>query len=72
MTRARARLVNESALAQQAARLGLGGCLILSPGEESTGGRQRPSTLADTFEAVIGAIFVALAVWRLVEYWVLA
>jgi ribonuclease-3 len=38
--------------------LGLGAHLILSHGEEMHGGRDRPSALADAFEALLGAIFI--------------
>lgn len=38
--------------------LGLGDFLLLGKGEEATGGRQRPSILADAFEAVIAAIYL--------------
>ena len=58
LTKARAQMVNQCALAGQAGRLGLGGQLILSRGEESNGGRTRPSILADAFEALVGAIFL--------------
>lgn len=58
MTKARARLVNQRALAEQANRLKLGEMLRLGRGEEQHGGRRRPSALADAFEAVIGAIFL--------------
>jgi ribonuclease-3 len=58
LTKARAQLVNRRALAEQASRLGLGDFLILSHGEEASGGRKRPSALADAFEAVVGAIFM--------------
>lgn len=58
LTKARARLVNQAALAAQARRLGLGAHLILSRAEESNGGRERPSILADAFEAVLGAVFL--------------
>jgi ribonuclease-3 len=58
LTKARAQLVNRRALAEKGRRLGLGGHLILSRGEESHGGRERGSALADTFEAVLGAIFL--------------
>jgi ribonuclease-3 len=58
LTKARARLVNRRTLAQHARQLGLGAHLILSRGEEQSGGRDRPSALADAFEAVIGAIFL--------------
>ncbi len=58
LTKARARLVNRRALAFHGRVLGLGEELILSRGEEASGGRERASTLADAFEAVLGAIFL--------------
>jgi ribonuclease-3 len=58
LTKARAKLVNRRTLAVHARRLELGPLLILSRGEESHGGRDRASSLADCFEAVIGAIFL--------------
>lgn len=58
LTKARAKLVNRRTLAVHGRNLGLGEHLILSRGEELHGGRERPSALADTFEAVLGAIFL--------------
>ena len=58
LTKARAKLVNRRTLAERARALGLGAHLILSHGEEMHGGRERPSALADTFEALLGAIFL--------------
>lgn len=58
LTKARAKLVNARTLADQARRIGLGKHLLLSRGEEMHGGRERPSALADTFEALIGALFL--------------
>lgn len=58
LTKARAQLVNRGSLAEQARILGLGAYLILSRGEEASGGRERLSGLADTFEALLGAIFL--------------
>ncbi len=58
LTKARAKLVNRRTLAEHARALGLGDHLILSRGEEMHGGRERPSALADTFEALLGAIFL--------------
>lgn len=57
MTKARAQLVRRETLTKQSAALNLGPMLIISRGEELNGGRQRPSMLADAFEAVVGAIF---------------
>jgi ribonuclease-3 len=58
LTKSRAKLVNRHALAGHGRPLGLGTHLILSRGEENTGGRERSSTLADAFEALLGAIFL--------------
>ncbi len=58
LTKARAQMVNRRTLAAEARRLGLGEHLILSRGEETSGGRERPSTLADAFEALLGAVFL--------------
>jgi ribonuclease-3 len=58
LTKGRAKLVNRRTLAEQARGLGLGAHLILSHGEETSGGRERASTLADAFEALLGAIFL--------------
>ncbi len=58
LTKARARLVNRRFLAEQARRIHLGANLILSRGEEAQGGRNRPSALADAFEALLGAVFL--------------
>lgn len=58
MSKAKSSVVQENPLAETALRLGLDKYLILSTGEESTGGRTRASILADVFEAVIGAIYI--------------
>lgn len=58
LTKLRAALVCEKALCQYALDLDLGSFLLLGRGEESTGGRKRPSILADAFEAVIAAIYL--------------
>lgn len=58
LTKARAKLVNRRTLAERSRNLGLGRHLLLSRGEELSGGRDRPSALADTFEALLGAIFM--------------
>jgi len=57
-TKARSKLVNRRALAEHARAINLGAHLILAPGEESSGGREKPSVLADAFEAVLGAIYL--------------
>jgi len=58
LTALRANLVNTTSLANLAEDLGLGDLLNLSKGEEDGGGRTNPSLLADTVEAIIGAIFI--------------
>lgn len=58
LTRLRASLVCEKALSSYARKLGLGECLLLGHGELRGGGADRPSILADAFEAVIAAIYL--------------
>lgn len=58
LTALRANLVNTTNLSEIARKLDLGTKLYLSRGEEETGGRDNPSILADTVEAVIGAIYL--------------
>ena len=58
LTRARAELVRESALAGIARTLDLGRQLRLGPGEMKSGGHRRDSILADAVEAVVGAIYL--------------
>ena len=58
LTRVRAALVNEKALAEYAAQIKLGEELFLNSGEETTGGRNRPSVTSDAFEALLAAIYL--------------
>ena len=58
LTRARAALVRESALAALARRLELGPRILLGPGEMKSGGHRRESILSDALEAVVGAIYL--------------
>jgi ribonuclease III len=58
LTKLRSSLVSRSAIATYARKLGLGGRLAMGKGEESSGGRERASSLADAFEAVVGAVFL--------------
>jgi ribonuclease-3 len=58
LTRARAELVRESALAPIARALDLGSRLTLGPGEMKSGGHRRDSILADALEAVVAAIYL--------------
>ncbi len=58
LSKYRATVVNENGLYQVAQSLALGDYLTLGKGEEVTGGRKRPSILADTMEAVLGALYL--------------
>ncbi|WAC64921.1 ribonuclease III [Pseudoxanthomonas sp. SL93] len=58
LTRARAELVREAALATIARQLELGARLTMGPGEMKSGGHRRDSILADAVEAVVAAIYL--------------
>lgn len=58
LAKVRASVVNAAALAQVAGSLRLGQALRLGKGEDASGGRQKPSILADALEAVIGGIYL--------------
>ena len=60
LTNYRASIVNARTLSSVSASLGLGEYLMLSRGEEASGGRSRPYLLANTFEALLGAIYLDL------------
>jgi ribonuclease III len=53
----RSQVVSEASLSQLAAQIELGQFLSLGRGEEQSGGRSKPSLLADAYEAVIGAVY---------------
>jgi ribonuclease-3 len=59
LAKLRAAVVNAQALAGVARALGLGDYLLLGKGEESTGGQDKSSILADAMEAVIGAMYMS-------------
>ena len=58
LTRMRANLVCEGSLCESARKIELGRYLFLGKGEDSGGGRERDSILADAFEALIGAMYL--------------
>ncbi len=58
LTKLRTRLVSRDALAVHARTLSLGKHVLMGRGEEASGGRKRASTLADSFEALAGAIYL--------------
>lgn len=57
LSKIRAAVVNENCLAGLARKIDLGKYLLLGNGEDLSGGRDKPSILADAFEAVAGALF---------------
>ena len=58
MTKTRAALVNEAALAEVAKALQLRDYVVLGKGERNSGGEDKPSILADVVEALIGAVYL--------------
>ena len=58
LAKVRASVVNAGVLAELAAELHLGAALLLGKGEDQSGGREKPSILADAMEAVIGAVYL--------------
>lgn len=58
LTKLRSRLVSRDTLKSYAGAIQLGKYLLMGRGEEASGGRTRTSTLADAFEALIGAIYL--------------
>lgn len=58
LTKMRSRLVSREGLKVHAISIGIGEYLMMGKGEESSGGRIRNSTLADAFEALIGAMYL--------------
>ncbi len=75
LTRMRADMVCERALAQVACQIGLGGHILLGKGEEQGGGRSRDSILADGVESIIAACYLdggMMAAKQFVERFVLS
>lgn len=64
LAKLRAAVVNMRALAEVGRVLGLGQYLLLGRGEDSTGGRDKASILADTVEALIGTVYLAHGIDR--------
>lgn len=58
LAKVRASVVNSALLAEVASGLGIGSWLLLGKGEDASGGREKPSILADAMEAVIGAVYL--------------
>lgn len=68
LTKMRAAVVCESSLAKAANRLGIGQYLLMGKGEKIGGGAQRPSNLADAWEAVVGALYIELGLEAIREF----
>ncbi len=69
MTKIRASLVSEKALATLARQINLGEALFLGVGEQKSGGAEKPSLLADAYEALVAAVYLdggLEAAWRMV------
>lgn len=58
LAKVRASLVSSAALAEVAAELRIGDAILLGKGEDASGGREKPSILADATEALIGALYL--------------
>lgn len=58
LSKIRASLVNEKGFTKLAQYINLGEAILISPAEEKNGGRTKPSLLSNTFEAIIGAIYL--------------
>ena len=58
LAKLRASVVNAEVLAELATEVGLGPALVLGKGEDASGGREKPSILADAMEAVIAAVYL--------------
>ena len=58
LAKVRASVVNSAVLAEVAAQLSVGDAILLGKGEGQSGGREKPSILADAMEALIGALYL--------------
>ena len=70
LTKTRASIVCQQTLSKLAERLGLGKMLLLGHGEDASGGRTRTTNLEDTFEAIIGAIYLDSG-WEIAKNYVI-
>jgi ribonuclease III len=67
LSKLRAMIVGEAGLSKVASSLALGEYLLLGKGEEQTGGREKPSILANTLEALMGALYLDAGFDRTLE-----
>ncbi len=68
LTSFRAATVRTTSLAATAETLAIGDYIYMSKGEESTGGRHRPYILANTFESILGAIYLDQGFEKVTEF----
>ena len=68
LTRLRSKLVDETQLTNFARELGLGKMILLGKGAEKDNGRESPSLLSDTFEAILGAYFLESGIEAVQNY----
>jgi ribonuclease-3 len=68
LTRLRSALVKTEQLAQFALDIQLGGAMRLGRGEEESGGRERPALLCATFEALVGALYLAAGIDAVLDF----
>lgn len=68
LTNLRASLVKTPSLAEESAKLGFGSLLMMSRGEELTGGREREYLLANTFESFLGALYLEKGISACTEF----
>lgn len=68
LTKMRAAVVNEATLSRKASGINLGQALYLGKGEQSSGGGNRPSILADALEALIGAVYLQYGFEKVREF----
>jgi ribonuclease-3 len=68
LTNFRSAVVCTSSIGAEAKRLGYGELLLMSNGEEATGGREREYILANTFEAVLGALYLEKGIGTCIEF----
>jgi ribonuclease-3 len=66
LAKVRASVVNSATLAEVAEQLQVGDAILLGKGEDQSGGREKPSILADAMEALLGAVYLDLG-WRAAE-----
>jgi len=68
MTNLRAYIVKTESLAKAARELNLGMFLKMSRGEELSGGRENPQLLANTFESILGAVYLDLGIEKATQF----